>query len=425
MDRIISKYITTFFLGFNSGVSYATLGAVLTIYLNDFSISYVLLGFLSLRLLPYSFKGFWSPVLDIMPMRLFPAGFGHRKSWVVFTQIIIALCFLIFGLLKNPQDQIWLITINAVVAAFMAASYDNVLHGYRIELFPQELQPKANTIISISFKIGFFASLGASLVITEYLAWEIFFIVLSLVYIPGIVIFIFSYEKKSISKNLSISQNFKQVKRNYFAPFMALVKSKYALPIAIIVMFFKASDSFMDTLLVPYLLEIGFSKTQTAGYSKFIGFISYTIGTLVGGYFLHKKIHIIKTMICVEILSAISNLGFIPLMYYKSTLLLSIVSLLESMSSSMCNIVLITFLSYFSKSTLRFSGTFYAVLQSLSLLNRFIISSFSGLTVEVFGWKVFLIASSLLSIPALCGCFYLLSRQEEATSFFRKAREAE
>ncbi len=419
-----SSIVTAAILGFNSGINYATIGATLTIYLNDFKINYILLGFLSLRMLPYSFKGLWSPVVDILPIRLFPVAFGHRKSWLISMQILLIICYLLLAAFNDIDRDVTIVTIIAIFASFLASTYDNALHGYRMELFRKEAQSKGNSIVALTFKIGFFFSLVSGLVISQYYSWSLVFGIFAITIIPCVFIIYYSREAKVIVKNLSLMQSFYMIKRNYKAPFIAMLKRPYVHYIIIIVMFFKASDSFMDTLLVPYLLDIGFSKVQTAGFSKITGFVSYSIGTIIGGYLLHKKFNILKLMIFTEIFSALTNLGFISFIYIGSNeYILALVSFLESMSSSMCNIVLITFMSYFCKSTLRFSATFYAILQSMSLFARLSVSSFSGVAVDLFGWQYYLIISSLLSIPAILGCYLLLS-QPKFGDVFKKIKEA-
>lgn len=422
MNRL-SSYITAFFLGLNSGINYASIGATLTIYLNDYHISYALLGFLSLRLLPYSFKGLWSPVVDIIPIRLFGEGFGHRKSWLIFTQACLVICYLLLAYFDNPKEYLLAITITAIIAAILAATFDNALHGYRIEIFKKFEQSKGNSIIALSFKIGFFFSLGSGLILSQYFAWSLIFCIFAVSLIPAIIFFWFAEENRKISVNLSFKQTLKQLRRNYKSPFIALIKKPYAISIILISMFFKASDSFMDTLLVPYLLEVGFTKVQTAGYSKLTGFISYSLGTVIGGYILHKGYNILKVMIAVELFAAITNLGFITFLHTTNEFLLISLSFIESFSSSMCNIALMTFLSFFCKSTLRFTATFYAILQSLSLFNRLIISSFSGITVENFGWESFFIVSSLLSIPTIIVCVMLLIRSKKGQELFARVKE--
>lgn len=418
----IPYLVTAFFLGLNSGINYASIGASLTLYLNDYHIDLALLGFLSLRQLPYSFKGLWSPVMDITPLRVFKEGFGHRKSWLIPTQLLLVCCYLTFAYFNNPDKYLIMITLTAVIAAFLAATYDNALHGYRIELFEREEQSKGNSIIALSFKIGFYISLTSALVLSQYFSWKVVFCLYAFSMVPCIIIVWFSDEKKKITYKLSFSQTIRQLRKNYLEPFKFLLKKPFAFPIIIIVIFIKASDSFMDTLLLPYLLEMGFTKVQAAGYGRTVGFISYMIGTTIGGYILYKNYNIIKLLIFVEILSAVSNLGFVSFCYSSNDSLLMLVSFFESLSSSMCNIVLITFMSIFCKSTIRFTATFFAILQSFSLLNRLIISSFSGVTVEAFGWQTYLIISSLLSIPTLIACYYLLVKTKE-NALFQKTKE--
>lgn len=404
--------ITAFFLGFNSGVNYASIGSSLTIFLNDIGLSVALIGFLSLRLIPFSFKALWTPVVDLVAVRTVGIRIGMRKDWIAILQLLLAFCYVILSLIMKTQnfseENYSVILFTTVFMAFLGATSDSVLHGYRIELFKNDHIHKGSMIIAFSFSVGFLFSTSVALLLSSRVGWSITYLIYSLLILPGIIAIWLSRDDKSKVEKLTIKKIINKLKRNYFIPFLGILKKPYAKSVIIIAMFFKVSDSFMSTLLVPYLLDCGFTKDQIFGGNKFVEFFSISIGIFFAGYFLKKGKNIIKLIFSIEILAALSNLFFISLIYIPNTFLLGALSFFEAIISSTCNLVLMTFLSYFAKSSLRFTATIYAVLESCSLLNRYIISSFGGKIVEISDWKIFLIVSSALSVPTIITSIYLI-----------------
>ena len=101
----------------------------------------------------------------------------------------------------------------------------------------------------------------------------------------------------------------------YFTkPLSCFYKQKNFSIIIIIIFFYKISDAYLDTMLVPFFLEIGFPKEDIAFIAKISGIVGTFIGTFVGTLLLTKH-NIIFILFIAEIVASLTNLQFIIFIY--------------------------------------------------------------------------------------------------------------
>lgn len=404
--QFINKYITALVIGINSGLVYALLGSTLTMFLYDNTISYTLIGILSLRTLPYSFKFLWAPAVDSYRLKFFQKNFGQRKSWLISMQVFLMFTIASIGFL-DINKNFFLIATLFIFISLGSATYDIALEAYRIELFSSK-NPKGNSLVVFGFRCGLFFSAAFALYLSSIMSWKWVFIITSSMILPCIFVVLFSQDKRYHPVNerkLSIREVFEQY---IYLPFITFFKRKNCTVILMVVAFYKVSDGYLDTMILPFLIDHGFSKQDIAGVVKTVGIIAAIFGAFIGAYIVNK-INIIKSLIIAEILAATTNLLFLTIYNNPGNiLLLMIVNTLESICSGIANITLITYMS--SLCHKNFTATHYAILISTTGFTRAILSSTSGYTISSSGWTGFFIISTLLSIPSLA-CLWIMSRR--------------
>lgn len=405
--KFINKYISILIIGINSGILYALSVSTLTTFLKDNAVSYALIGLLSLRTLPYSFKYLWSPLVDSYKIKFFPTNFGQRKSWMIFIQLLLIIIISSIGFIDFTKNFYFGFCLFILIA-LLAATYDIALDAYRIESFSNHDASTGNSVTVFGFRLGLIFSGAIGLYLSDVIGWQKTFIVIAAMIIPGIIVIAFSEDKKILPEQtvpISVSNLFKQ---NVASAFVSFTKIPNICLILLIVAFYKASDGYLDTMLLPFLMDNGFSKTEIAGVVKTAGVIATIIGTFAGSY-LVKHINNLSLLFTAEILASITNLLFLTIYYNPSNImLLMLVNSLENFCYGITNISLITYIS--SLCNQRFIATHYALLISLSGLTRAILGSTSGYTLANFGNVTFFVVSSILSIPSLI-CLYLLRKK--------------
>ena len=95
--------------------------------------SYQEIGVLAMATMPYSFKVFWSPIVELY---YFPS-MGKRKSWVVPTQLF-GSCILLY-LSQSIEDllitkQVYFLTSLLIANTFVITCQDIAVDSWAIEI---------------------------------------------------------------------------------------------------------------------------------------------------------------------------------------------------------------------------------------------------------------------------------------------------
>ena len=100
------------FLGFCAGLPYGMLIDPLNFWLSESGINRTTIGLLSWITLTYSFKAAWSPFIDRFRLPILSNLLGQRRSWLIFSQILIA--FALLGMASsNPNESLGILVIFA------------------------------------------------------------------------------------------------------------------------------------------------------------------------------------------------------------------------------------------------------------------------------------------------------------------------
>jgi PAT family beta-lactamase induction signal transducer AmpG len=410
MSKKISRHLfTSSVIGINSGLSYALLVSTFTAYLADNNIELAMIGFLSLRTLPYSFKYLWSPLVDSLHIKPFAYHFGQRKSWLITTQICLIISIITMGLI-DIKAHLYLVCLMAFITAFLAATYDIAMEAYRIELLTTKKNSDINSFNVLGFRIGFLISGAFGLYLSSFMEWKWVFIIIASCIIPCMIVVFYSTDEREHipAHHVNLKHWFRE---NVSIPFSLIFKIPKFYLILLVISFYKVSDNYVDTMLIPFLMEMGYSKLDIAGISRSIGMIATIAGTFAGGYLI-KKYNLLKNLLIAELLAAITNLLFISLIAHPGNdELLTIVICIESFCAGVSNIALINYMSSLC-SHKKFTATHYAILISISGLSRALLGSTSGIVAVEAGWTSFFIISALFSIPSLI-CILLLKNQKQ------------
>jgi PAT family beta-lactamase induction signal transducer AmpG len=402
--HLVKKLITALIIGLNSGLVYAVLVTTTTAYLKDINLSLAVIGFFSIKMLPFSFKYFWSPFVDNHKLNIFPNNFGQRKSWMISMQLFLFVSIASFGFIEIKQDMYKFALIFLAIIAFLAATYDIGLDAYRIELFSKKEAGLGNSFVVYGFRIGFIISGVFGLFLSSFMEWKYVFVVLATFILPCILIVALSSDKKILKKTQVIG--YKKWFTLYFVePIKEFSKIPRVSLVLLVIAFYKVGDAYLDTMSIPFLMDVGFSKNEIAGVAKTFGILGIIIGTFAGS-FLITKLKLVTNLLLAEILASITNLQFLIFLKVQTSLtILAIINFIESLSYGISNIILITYMS--SLCDKKFTATHYSILISISALSRGLLSPTSGFVAENFGWQNFFILSSSLSLPSIM-CIYML-----------------
>ena len=118
-------------LGLGAGLPYAVLTGTINAWFTTQEVDVSTMGILSWIGLAYAFKFLWSPSLH-RSRPLFFSGMGLRRAWILVFQLVILVAMGALAFL-NPQSQLGLIAIVALLGVIASASQDIVIDAWRIE----------------------------------------------------------------------------------------------------------------------------------------------------------------------------------------------------------------------------------------------------------------------------------------------------
>ncbi len=159
------------FLGFSSGLPILLVFSTLSVWLVKAGVSRSTITMFSWAALAYSFKFIWSPVIDNLKIPI--KDFGHRKSWLLISQLMIIFS-LIFISFTDPSKTLILTAIGSVLIAFSSASQDIIIDAYRIESAPQKMQGALSSMYIAGYRIAMLIAGAGSLYLASFFGVEVY-----------------------------------------------------------------------------------------------------------------------------------------------------------------------------------------------------------------------------------------------------------
>lgn len=392
--------LTLLALGFVSGVPFLLTLSTLSFWLAEQHVSTSIIGLFMLASFPYSIKFLWSPFLEIVPIPFLTQKFGQRKSWGLLAQtgVIFSILALAFS---DPGNNLLLSGFWAFLISFFAATQDIITDSYRIDLLEDKFSGAGAAMESVGFRIGMLASGAGTLYLADFFNWPVAYCLTALTGLVGISTLL-SLKESPLSKAISASQEKKSSKAfyNFYSTYSNswrhLIQKPYFLYLIAFILCFKMADTVLNSMSVPFLVELGFTKIECANISKFFGITMMVSGGLVGGVLIHQ-LGMTQTIVMCATLQALSCLMFMIQAQVGHVISVLVITIgVESFCSGLSSTAFIAYLSKFCKTP--FSASHFTLLYSLGSLSRVIISTGSGWFADTYGWMLLFGVASLFSI---------------------------
>lgn len=161
------RVIRLLVFGFSSGLPILLIFSTLSLWLKSAGIDRGTITLFSWAGLAYSFKFLWAPVIDKIPINYLTHKFGHRRSWLIVSQLSLILLFISIGYV-DPQNNLFLMAILIVFIGFSSATQDAMIDTFRIESAPEHLQSAMSGTYIIGYRIGMIAAGAGSLMLASW-----------------------------------------------------------------------------------------------------------------------------------------------------------------------------------------------------------------------------------------------------------------
>jgi len=193
-------------LGFSSGLPILLVFSTLSVWLVKAGVDRSTVTLFSWAGFAYAFKYLWSPLVDNYQLP-FLKKFGHRKSWLFLSQILIIL-MLIMTAFTDPQNNLFFTALFISLLAFFSATQDILIDAFRIESAPQSFQGPLSSMYIAGYRIAMLVAGAGSLWLASLFGSEIYdqdvwkkvYLIMSIFMLIGIFTTISSKEPR-IKKN--------------------------------------------------------------------------------------------------------------------------------------------------------------------------------------------------------------------------------
>ena len=405
------KNFTIGSLGFSSGLPYILIFSTLGVWLADIGIDLSLIGFFAWIVLTYSLKFLWAPLVDNFSVP-FLNRLGYRKSWILLSQISIAICLLLLSIV-NPLDSLQVFAFIAFLGAFSGSVQDIAIDAFRIELADLNQQGNLAASYQFGYRMAILISSSFALIFASDYGWTLTYQVMSLLMFIGIIGVLICPEEvnvnlKRLTLQNSIAEPLKDFVRRfglYFASFLLMIVATYRL-----------TDIVMGPMASPFYLEKGYTLKEIGYIVKVVAVFASIVGFFLGGL-LVKRLGVKVTLIIGAFLVLMTNLSFsLVAILEKDLYLLGWVVGADSLAAGVVGTANITFLT--SLVSKKYTAVQYALLTSFMMLPGKLFSGFSGMLANFFkyefgeenGWMAFFIFTSFLTLPSLLLLFYYIKR---------------
>ena len=423
------RVLIVMFLGFSSGLPLALSGSTLLIRMREAGIDLGTIGLFALVGTPYTLKFLWAPVIDALHVPVLSQLLGRRRGWLVFSQLLLiaAVVFLAF---TDPVRSPWLVALGALLVAAASATQDIVIDAFRVESLPEREQAAGMASFVAAYRIGMLAStVGAlyfvsgfeALAFAKPAAWTAGYLAMAALVLVGVATTLVATEpdKFAAAEALRSGDNpLRRVAHAAYGAFTEFLTREMALVVLAFVVLYKFCDAFAGAMTAPFVIDLGFTRTDYANIVKGAGLAATLIGGFAGGY-VARALPMTTCLWLGAFLQMASNLLFTWQAWMGAShaaLVLTII--FENFAGAIGTVIFVAYLSALCRNPLH-TATQFALLTALAAVGRTYLSAGAGYVAQWSGWPLFFVVSALVALPSLAllawlqtsGHFQRLERQ--------------
>jgi len=422
-------------LGFSSGLPLALSASTLLLWMKDVGVDLKTIGLFALVGLPYTIKFLWAPIVDAFEVPILGRLLGHRRGWLVFTQLLLIAAILFLGF-QDPVRAPLMVALAALMVATASATQDIVIDAFRVEYLPTDAQAAGMAYFVAAYRIGMLVSTAGSVAFVAYLeyigvdrslTWTYGYIAMAALVLVGMAAAFLAKEPREKEREAEAEalgerqgnplERFFRAAFDAFADFLA---KKDAWLILLFVILYKLTDTFAGVMTGPFVLDIGFDKASYAAIIKGVGLIAALAGGVAGGV-LARAMPLSKALLAAGILQALANFTFSWQAWIgvnRAALALAIST--ENFTSAMGTVVFIAYLSALCTSPAH-TATQFALLTAVASFGRTTLASITGFVAAAVGWVWFFALCAAAAIPGLA-ILVILTQRGAFTEIEKKER---
>lgn len=282
-------------LYFASGLPYHAITSISDIMYKDMGVGNTKIAlYTSFLLIPWTIKPLWSPFVEIL---------GTRRKWTVYSQLVLALCFVAVAACIPSSNYLALTIAAFMVGAFVSATHDIALDGFYILALSQDKQSFFSGIRNTFYRIATVFGSGVLVMLANELvkysgnetkAWSATFIITAL-----IMLALFFYNRHAMPS----PENDVAVKANSISDilksFGEIITSYFRKPgviySIIFLLLFRFPEAQLGKIGKLFLMDpvssggLGLDKGEIGFINGIIGVIGLIAGGIIGGICISRQ----------------------------------------------------------------------------------------------------------------------------------------
>jgi len=387
------KMLAILVLGAASGFPNQITESALQAWLKDSGASNTTIGVMSYVALPYLLKFLWAPLVDRYPL----PWLGRRRGWILAMQVALAATIALFAL-QDPRLTLEPVAICALAIVMFSATQDIAIDAWRADVSLPSERGLAAAATNFGYRMAAWLAFAVALIVADYLSWRLGFLILAVVMLAFGIATARAPEPQRARAPHSLRES-------VLMPLRELLGSPSAAALIAVVLLFKVGDAFANKLFTPFMMEVGFSKTEIALIVKALFTASTLVGSVLGGV-LMVRLGLLRSMLIFGVLQALTNLLYCALaLAGKSYPIMVVAVVLEHIAGAMGGIALVALIMALCDA--RYSAFQYALLSALALVPRYSLGGPAGWIADHEGWYAYYVVSFLLALPGLATVWFM------------------
>jgi PAT family beta-lactamase induction signal transducer AmpG len=375
---------------FASGLPLGLVWYAIPDWLRDAGVDIQVVGLITLAQAPWSFKVLWSPLVD----RFTPPFWGRRRGWIALMQVALFALGLLLAGVGNRPEAVWVVGAIALAMAMTSATQDIAIDAYAVEMLRPEEQGAAAGARTALYRVALLVTGGVSISLAARIGWPAVNVLLACLYLPMLVV-----TWRSPDPDVAVPPP-RTLRQAVWEPLFGFLTRPRALEILAFVVLYKFSDQLTQSLVRPFLVDMGYGADDRGVALTTIGVAAFVAGSFAGGW-ITTLAGLGHSLWAFGFLQLFSNLGYywLAILDGPSPPAMYAATFFEMLTSGMGSGAFSVLLLRLTER--RFSATQYALLSSLFALPRVVAGPITGLTVGAVGWPAFYLTATVVGVPGL------------------------
>ncbi|MEW6453718.1 MAG: MFS transporter [Pseudomonadota bacterium] len=432
------RVLIVLFLGFSAGLPLALSSSTLSVWMREVGVDLGTIGLFTLVGTPYTIKFLWAPVVDALDVPILSKLLGRRRGWLALSQLMLMAAILILALSNPLYTPLAIVAGAALLVATASATQDILIDAFRVESLDKSEQAAGMASYVAAYRIGMLISTAGALYVVsgfELLgtgkdaAWSLGYAVMAALCGIGLVTTLLATEPKRSEVTESDWQAQKPdvshwnlgprfLKRAVtgalntrigvaaYSAFSEFLLRDMAVLALVFVVLYKLCDAFAGAMTTPFVIDMGFTRTDYANIVKGVGLAATLIGGFAGG-FVARAYPLVTCLWIGAFLQFASNFVFVWLATQGANpWALTACIIAENFTGAIGTVIFVAYLSSLCQSPLH-TATQFALLTALAAVGRTYLSAGTGYVAKEAGWVLFFVISAGTAIPSMLLLWWL------------------